>query len=348
MVAEITEKAEINHWKVATRKLKQLRKKLANSQTTTDRVIPQQLYLVTLRACMANRLNGARASEPARKIMEEMSDMGYAIPKDVVNYCIQNSLGEGPDGTHDGCGGIDCALAMMAVADSMAGDLIDEETYGRVASVLAKSGDIEEAKLVLRRMIVDKTMTPPLKVIADIAMAAATSKKEGAAITMNILSLAKAAGYQLDSIASTDEGRALLAAGIIASEKLDNMALGLRLFTAASQATGCEPDRGDTLLATSSGAVQRAATLIHRKAIIKAVEQSEWKLAVKVMQLMTERGLKTSPTIWKRVVTCCAKSEKSRKATSLLLDWVSESSEGNLYKRKRPIMFEIRCLTLHA
>jgi hypothetical protein len=319
LVSEITQKAQINHWKVATRKLKQLRKKFVNQ---SDRVIPEDLYLVTLRACMADRLNGARASEPARKIMEEMSDNGYTIPKDVINYCILNSLGDGPDGTHDDCGGIDCALAMMAASGATAGaDVIEEETYGRVATVLAKSGDIKEAEAMLRLMIVDKSMTPQLGVFADIAMATANSNN--ATATMSVLALAKAAGYQLDNIASTVDGRSLLGAGVIAAEKLDNMALGLRLFTAASQAKGCEPDRGDALVASASAAVQRAAMLIHKRAINKAVEESEWKLAVKVMELMAQRNLKPSPAVWKNVVTCCAKNEKSRKATSLLLDWVS-------------------------
>ena len=288
------QKAEINHWKVATRRLKQLRKKYS---TQTGRAIPQDLYLVTLRACMADRLNGARASEPARKIMEEMSDSGYPIPKDVINYCILNSLGDGPDGTHDDCGGIDCALAMMAASGVVAGvdgvDLIEEETYGRVATVLAKSGDLTEADALLRLMIVDKSMTPPLGVFAGIAMVAATSNDAKA--TMSVLALAKAAGYQLDNIASTVDGRALLGAGVIAAEKLDNIALGLRLLTAASQAKGCEPDRGDALVASTSSAVQRASMLIHKKAITKAVEESEWKLAVKVMELMIDLGQSHRP-----------------------------------------------------
>ena len=115
----------------------------------------------------------------------------------------------------------------------------------------------------------------------------------------------------------------ILAAGVIAAEKMDNIALGLRLLTAASEAKGCEPDRGDALVASASSAVQRASTLIHKRAINKAVEDGAWKLAVKLMELMVERNLKPSPAVWKNVVTCCAKNEKSRKATALLLDWVS-------------------------
>ena len=152
---------------------------------------------------MADRLNGARASEPARRIIEDMTESGYVVPKDMINYCILNSLGEGPDGTHDACGGIDCALAMMAAASG--DDTITEETYGRVATVLANSGEVEDAEAMLREMIVDKSMTPQLGIFADIAMATATSSNIPA--TMNILALAKAAGYQLDNIASTVDGR---------------------------------------------------------------------------------------------------------------------------------------------
>jgi hypothetical protein len=286
-----------------------------------QKAIPEEIFLVTLKACMADRLNGARASEPARRIMEDMTENGYVIPKDMINYCILNSLGDGPDGTHDGCGGIDCALAMMAVASG--DDTITEETYGRVATVLANSGEVQDAEAMLREMIVDKSMTPQLGIFADIAMATANSNNAPA--TMNILALAKAAGYQLDNIASTVDGRSLLAAGVIAAEKMDNIALGLRLLTAASEAKGCEPDRGDALVASTSSAVQRASTLIHKRAINKAVEDGAWKLAVKLMELMVERNLKPSPAVWKNVVTCCAKNEKSRKATALLLDWVSPS-----------------------
>ena len=313
LLEEIRQKAEINHWKVATRKLKKLKKNFLRQ------TIPEDIFLVTLKACMADRLNGARASEPARRIMEDMMDSGYVIPKDMINYCILNSLGDGPDGTHDGCGGIDCALAMMAAASG--DDTITEETYGRVATILANSGEVEDAEAMLREMIVDKSMTPQLGIFADIAMATASSNNAPA--TMNILALAKAAGYQLDNIASTVDGRSLLAAGVIAAEKMDNIALGLRLLTAASEAKGCEPDRGDALVASASSAVQRASTLIHKRAINKAVEDGAWKLAVKLMELMVERNLKPSPAVWKNVVTCCAKNEKSRKATALLLDWVS-------------------------
>ena len=50
------------------------------------------------------------------------------------------------------------------------------------------------------------------------------------------------------------------------------------------------------------------------------------------MTLMLERGLRPSPWIWRNVVACCAKAEKSRKATALLLDWVKMYEEGKAEK----------------
>ena len=58
--------------------------------------------------------------------------------------------------------------------------------------------------------------------------------------------MVKASGYELDTIASAESGRAVLAAGIIAAEKLNNVPLGLRLLTAAEKAD-VSPSRGDTL-----------------------------------------------------------------------------------------------------
>jgi hypothetical protein len=86
------------------------------------------------------------------------------------------------------------------------------------------------------------------------------------------------------------------------------------------------------MLAMSSSAAQRACTLIHKRAIITAVEDRQWKLAVRVLELMIKRGLRPSAWIWRNVVTCCAKAEKSRKATALLLDWVRLSEEGKADK----------------
>jgi hypothetical protein len=140
---------------------------------------------------------------------------------------------------------------------------------------------------------------------------------------MTVLAYAKAAGYELNNIASVPAGRNLLAAGVIAAEKMDNLGLGLRFLVAASSAQGCEPDKGDVLVANLSPSAQRAATIIHRKAIAKAAQDDSWKLCVKLLEIMLRRGLTPSPSTWRNVVTCCTKLEKSRKATSILLDWVS-------------------------
>jgi len=171
-------------------------------------------------------------------------------------------------------------------------------------------------------MVVEHSFTPNLGTFDDVGMAAAKdgSKAEG---VLQVLTLTKAAGYELDTIASAQAGRSLLASGLVAAQQMDNVALGLRLLTAAAKAEGCAPDRGDDLVCSSSSAAQRAATLIHKSAINKAVEDGVWKLAVKILELMSERSLTPAMSVWRKVVTCCAKAEKSRKATALLLDWVS-------------------------
>ena len=78
---EIVDKSSVGHWKSAVRKLKKL------SRRFRDHVIPESVYVAALDACMANRMQGARASEPARKIMEQMVEQGYAIPEQAGNYC---------------------------------------------------------------------------------------------------------------------------------------------------------------------------------------------------------------------------------------------------------------------
>lgn len=143
-----------------------------------------------------------------------------------------------------------------------------------------------------------------------------------------MLAYLKAAGYDLDNIGSVEDGRSILASAVIAADRLENDALGFRFLKAASQASIPSPDRGDVILAQSSAAAQRACTLIHKRSINKAVEDSNWKLAVKILELMLQRSLKPSPWIWRNVVTCCAKAEKSRKATALLLDWVKLYENG--------------------
>jgi len=325
----ILDKCEEGHWKAATRKIKQLRRRYA----TAEKPIPRETYLAVLEACAADRLHGARASEPARKIMEEMAELNYDIPTKLGNECVTNSLGMGEGATHDGFGGVDPALAILAaMQDSPGGtEMISVDTFGAVVSALARDGAIEEALVLIRAMVVEYNHTPSLTVFADTAAAIIKADKEPE-VVLQVLSLAKAAGYILDSIGSAEAGRALLASGVIAAEKMDNLALGLRLLTAASKAEGCAPDRGDDLVAASSAAAQRASTLIHKRAIGVAVEENNWKLAVKLLELMPKRSLTPSNATWRKVLTVCAKAEKSRKATAILLDWVKLSEENKAEK----------------
>lgn len=315
-------KSSMGHWKGATRKLKKLTKKYS----TPDQPVPREAYLAVLEACAANRLNGARAAEPARRILEDMSTFGYEIPAELANACVVSSLGEGAGGTHDDCGGIDTALAMVAAIEASPGGegILTDASYGRLVSALAKDGAVEEAELVLRSMVAEKSFTPQLGTFADVAKAAAQSD-DRAEDVLQVLTYAKAAGYELDNIAAVETGRELLASGVIAAEKMDNLALGLRLLTAAAKAEGCAPDSGDDLVASSSSAAQRACTLIHKRAIQKACEDSNWKLAVKLLELMPKRGLSPATSVWRNVLQTCCKNEKSRKATAILLDWVSKS-----------------------
>lgn len=305
-------------------------KKLALSFGPTSaepRTIPEEVFTAVMKSYMQDRLHGARAAEPARKAMEEMVANGYSIPGDVANYCVKEALGFDSDGTHEGFGGIDTALAMLAAIEvSEVPPTINHDTYEKLISTMAREGSIDHSLHLLREIVVEKCSTPSLKLFADIAAAIVypSTKDSDPEKLMTALAYAKAGGYELDSIASTADGREILAAGVIAAEKMNNIGLGLRFLTAASKAESCAPDRGDALVATLSPAAQRACTIIHRLAINKAVEDHSWKLAVKILELMLERGLTPSPGVWRNVVTLCAKEEKSRKATALLLDWVSQ------------------------
>jgi len=259
-------------------------------------------------------------------------------------------LGYGPNGTHDGFGGIDTALAMLAAIgqqEAAVGEpLVSVETYARIIEALAREGgsSVNDALTLLRTVVVDKRETPPLSAFAAVAFAESKVTEEvkknakdedvtiGPEMVFNVIAYVKAAGYELDTIASTEDGRRILAAGVIAAQKMDNVRLGLRLLKAASEASGCAPDRGDLLVALSGGAARRACTLLHKKAINTAVEEGQWQLSVKLLQMMMDRSLKPSPLVWRNVVTCCAKNEKSRKATAVLLDWVSLYEQGKAEK----------------
>jgi len=328
LLAEVNEKASLGHWKAATRKLKKLNKKFA----TSEMPVPSETYISVLEACLDNRLHGARASEPARKILEQMAELNYAIPPDYGNSCIMNALGDGPGATHDGCGGIDTALAMLAALETQGSfAMISDETYSSIIAALSKDTAVDEAMLLLRAMVVEHSFTPALSTFSDVAHAATKvpGKEES---VLQVLTLAKAAGYVLDNVASAESGRFLLASGVIAAERIDNLGLGLRLLTAARKAEGCEPETGDSLVASSSSGSQRACTLIHRRAIDEAIQKDNWKLAVKLLELMKERSLTPSASVWRKVVSVCAKCEKSRKATSLLFEWINASEEGKIEK----------------
>jgi PPR repeat family len=328
IISEIEAKAAQNHWKAATRKLKKLTRQFP------DNYVDEAVFLRVLETCMENRLQGARASEPARKIMEQLVEQGYYIPEKEGNYCIQNSLGEtGPNSTHQGFGGIDTALAMVAAMEKSQTP-IHSDTYEKLVIALAKEGSVGEALAILRREVVEMSVTPPLATFAAVARFSLMTDKDKshADHIFTLLAYAKASGYELDTIAATEEGRSLLASGVIAADRVGNDAIGFRLLKAASNAKGVAPDRGDTMVALSSSAAQRACTLIHKRAVIKAVEDGEWQLAVKVLELMLQRFLKPSPWVWRNVVTCCAKAEKSKKATGLLLDWVKLSEQGKIEK----------------
>jgi hypothetical protein len=47
---------------------------------------------------------------------------------------------------------------------------------------------------------------------------------------------------------------------------------------------------------------------------------------------MLQRSLKPSSWVWRNVVTCCAKEERSKKATALLLKWVELAEQGKADK----------------
>lgn len=333
LVKETLEKAEKIHWKGATRKLRQLTRRFGKLSPSRGS-IPEDVYMAVLQSCVEDRLHGARAAESARKIMELMVDEGYDIPNEIANNCVFNALSDGPDGTHDGFGGIDTALSMLAAFEhSSTPIVIQEETYAKVAASLAASGSIDESLKMLREMVAEKSLTPDLKVFADVATSCVKTKnKADAEKVMTILAYAKAAGYQLDNMASTVDGRTLLANGVIAAGQLENIGLGLRFLTAAAKAEGCAPDRGDALVSTHSPAAQRAATILHRGAIFKASQDLSWQLSVKLLELMLERGCTPSPAVLNNVVNCCAKAEKSRKATSVLLDWVELHKQGRVDK----------------
>jgi hypothetical protein len=317
LMSDMTAKAEKGHWKAATRKLKKLVRRFGSSK-----VIPAKIYEQVLESCMLNRLQGARASEPARKIIEQMAELGYGILEASGDYCINNCLGDfGPDSTHQGFGGIDTALAIK-MALEIAGTPIKLETTEKLAIALAREGSIEDSLALILSVGVD---APALATYAEIGLAITKPEhiEQFASQMPTLMAYAKAAGYDLDSIASTKDGITLLACGIIAAERMDNVALGLRLLTAATKTEG-----GDKQVVKSSQAANRACRCLHQKGIRQAAVDTQWKLAVKLMTLMLERDLRPSPWVWRSAIAVCAKEKKSKRATGLLLDWIRLYEDG--------------------
>lgn len=278
--------------------------------------MPEELYVTVLEACAEDRLQGARASEPARKIMEQLAEQHYHIPAKLGNYCVQNCLGySGAHSTHEGFGGIDTALAMLSAMKQTQTE-VNTDTLERVIVTLAKEGSLDEALSMLQGLIVDRSETPSLSTFSALAEHAVSHAEDEHAVTL--LSYAKAAGFQLDTVGSSEEGNAFLAHIIVAAERLEQDALAFRLLNTSGKD-----------IAKYSNAAQRACLLVHKRAINKAVAEGEWKLGVKVLELMIQRSLRASPWIWRNVVACCAKAGKSKRATGLLFDWVKLAARGD-------------------
>lgn len=308
MITEIEAKCLQGHWKSATRKLKQTTRRFPYE-------VAEETFVKVLTACSENRLQGARASEPARKIMEQLVEKGFSIPEQLGNHCIENTIGfDGSFSTHQGFGGIDTALAMVAAMEQ-ANSFVYGETYQKLAVALAKEGSLDECLSILQMLVVNRAETPDLSTFASIADHATKHAEDEHMVTL--LSYVKAAGHDLDTIAETDDGLRIINNAVVSAERLEKDPLVFRLL-----------GKEGTRIAASSPAAQRACTLVHKRAIVKATEEGEWKLAVKVLELMIQRSLRPSPWIWRNVVACCAKAQKSKRATSLLFDWIKLSKDG--------------------
>lgn len=310
--------AESKEWKTALRKLKQLT--AACSQTTPPTTIPPSAYLSTLTS-MTDSYSSCTPSalSPARSIIETSLKKGIDIPGNLLNnfartgtFLIRRE------------GSVDDTLAIMQAMQTHSIS-IDSETYLLAIQRLMDEKSISEATLVMRSWIVEGGETPELRVFGDFAgRAVEVEEWEG---VMSVLSLAKASGYELDTIGAAKSGRDLLGCGVIAAEKLDNTPLALRLLTAANKAD-VSPERGDGLTCQTSKKVFNSALKIHSKAISDAEKEGNWKLAVKILELMKLRSLRPNSYTWLRVLRLCLSQKKSRRATAILFDWVTESSNS--------------------
>ena len=141
LLSEINDKASVGHWKAATRKLKKISRNYKQDGSNPDQLsVPRETYIAVLKTCLEDRLHGARAAEPARKILEEMSKLSYAIPPELGNACVISCLsGRVSNGNHEGFGGIDTALAMLAALESTeeGSQTIVSDTYGAVVKELS-------------------------------------------------------------------------------------------------------------------------------------------------------------------------------------------------------------------
>jgi len=70
--------------------------------------------------------------------------------------------------------------------------------------------------------------------------------------------------------------------------------------------------------------------VLHSKAIRNAEEENNWKLGVKILELMSARSLRPNANTWNTVLKLCVKNEKSRKATAILFDWIKKYEAGEV------------------
>lgn len=302
--------ADEKKWKLAVRRMKQLTRACELSGSP----VPPSAYLSVLQAMERNGRVERFAITPARKVVEEMVKSHVPLPVGIVNKFAQVSTQSN----------LDEALALLHSL-SASSTPIAAETYEMAVESLTKEGSVKEALLVLRSMIVEGGETPGLQMLGEVAERAAEDGiYEG---VIQALSLTKASGYSLDTIANSYSGRSLLASGVVAADATDNTALGLRLLTAAGKAD-VEPERGDTLTCQATRKAFEACLRVHSKAIGDAERENNWKLGVKVLELMRLRSLTPNAYTWVRVLRLCVSQKKSRRATQVLLDWSASARAG--------------------
>lgn len=308
-----------------------------------------------LRSLARAHLQGGRAAQPARKIIDEMVANCYPLPPQVINTILLDSLGSSytnldTQKTYTNPPNLDATLAIvdaLARADARARETtpensngngpqslgpsplgpsplsIDEEFWPPFVSSLIKESSAPSAVATLKQMIVTFSATPSLPLLSSVASALVRDGNHGDVMT--VLALAKAAGYELDEVGSSGDGRGILASGLVAAAKNNNVALGLRLLTAAQKAPGLEPDRGDILTILHSPGAQNSALVVHSKAIQTACSVKNWKLAVQLLDLMHVRNLNPNEMTYQNVLNTLCNEKKSRKATQLLFEWADRS-----------------------